>query len=564
MNYPIKLTPIKRLIYILLALTLIVNLADAKKKTEAPAAAVRTQAEIAAEQELKYYFYEAMLRLDQNDYAEAMALLLHCEQINPDDAAVCHYLGVMYGAVGDKKRAFSYAEKAYRIYPDEYWYAYCLQLFQSGDKQNRLNALCEMEKMAERRPDDIHVQETLQQMYLNTGELGAKRSQKALYKGALRQQDRIDRIEGPTAYGAMQRYQVYAEMGNVKQARKAISDYLKYDPDNYYLQVFIGDIDLNLGNRTAALEQYNTIRKRYPENPYLALSLSNYYGALQQNDSAAYFQRIAIDNEAIDLDYKLGIMKDYRWLDNVEGARLGALQSLVDQYPQEEGSVMALAQYYLDEKQDSLAEPLLWTAIDINPKNDRSWQSLLKIMQNDTAISSDKEEYFIRRALQAQPEKKEWYFRMSLLQATAERYDSVIYYCKEGLRQPEEIDLSHKFSLLVMLGDTYMKIEEPDSAYTYYDSALAYDPENIYVLNNYAYFLATHGGDLRKAEKMSARTIKKEPDNPTYLDTYAWILHLEGQDMLARFYMQQAWDKAEAKDDPELVEHYKALFEEQK
>lgn len=543
---------------------MLVSFAEAKKKAKAPAPVVRTQEEILAEQELKYYFYPAMQLLDQNRYDESMALLLHCEQIAPDDAAVCHYLGIMYGGIGQKEKAFAYHEKAYRLYPDEYWYAYVVQLFQSGDKQSKQLAITELEQLADKHPDDIHIQETLQQLYLNTGELGPKMSQLTLWRGALRQQDRIDRIEGPSPYGAMQRYQIYAQMGNAKQARKAIADYLKYDPDNYYMQVFIGDIDLRMGNEDKAFEQYNSIRKRYPENPYLALSLSNYHGALQHFDSAAFYERQAIENEIIDLDYKLGIVRDYGWLERVEGAKLEALQSLVNQYPQSEGSVMALAQYYLDEKQDSLAEPLLWTVLDINPQNDKCWQGLLNLMQADSTATDEAYEHLIRRALVAQPQKKQWYYMMGILQVRAEQYDSVIYYCKEGLRQPEEIDLRYKMALLVELGDTYMHLDQADSAYAYYESALAYDPENVYVLNNYAYYLATHGGDLRKAEKMSARCIKKEPDNPTYLDTYAWILHLEGQDLLARFYMQQAWDKTEAKDDPELVEHYNLLIKDQK
>lgn len=552
----------KHFLYILLALTLVVNSAEARK-TKAPVPAERTQAEIAAEQELKYYFYQAMQELDQQHYAEAMALLLHCEQIAPDDAAVCHYLGVMYGGLGEKEKALVYHEKAYRIYPQEYWYAYSVQLFQQGTKQSKLVAIGELEKMAELLPDDVHVQETLQQMYLNTGDLGSKMSPQKLMKKALVQQDRIDRIEGPSPYGAMQRYQIYAQMNNSKQARKAIADYLRYDPDNYYMQVFIGDIDLRLGHSDKALEQYSSIRKHYPENPYLALSLSNYFGAMQQADSAAYYELQALENDIIDLDYKLNILKNYHWLEQQPGALHDALLSLVKQYPQEEGSVMALAQYYLDQKQDSLAEPLLWTALDINPRSDRCWQSLLGILQADSTTADEAYEHLIRRALAAQPEKKQWYYMMSIVQARASQFDSVIYYCNEGLRQPEEIDLRYKMALLIELGDTYMHLDQADSAYHYYEAALAYDPENVYVLNNYAYYLATHGGDLRKAEKMSARTIKKEPDNPTYLDTYAWILHLEGQDLLARFYMQQAWDKAETKDDPELLEHYEILIKNQ-
>ena len=76
--------------------------------------------------------------------------------------------------------------------------------------------------------------------------------------------------------------------------------------------------------------------------------------------------------------------------------------------------------------------------------------------------------------------------------------------------------------------------------YALYDKILAIDPYQLVVLNNYAYHLATHGGDLKRAERMSERTIREEPNNPVYLDTYGWILYLQGQHSLALFYLNRA------------------------
>ena len=76
--------------------------------------------------------------------------------------------------------------------------------------------------------------------------------------------------------------------------------------------------------------------------------------------------------------------------------------------------------------------------------------------------------------------------------------------------------------------------------YAAYDSVLKLDPYNLYVLNNYAYHLATHGGNLKEAERMSALTIREEPNNPVFLDTYGTILKLQGQEELAQFYLNRA------------------------
>ena len=81
---------------------------------------------------------------------------------------------------------------------------------------------------------------------------------------------------------------------------------------------------------------------------------------------------------------------------------------------------------------------------------------------------------------------------------------------------------------------------KPKELYAMYERVLELDPYNLMILNNYAYHLATHGGDLTQAEKMSAITIREQPSNPTFLDTYGWILHLQGQDQLALFYLNKA------------------------
>ena len=81
---------------------------------------------------------------------------------------------------------------------------------------------------------------------------------------------------------------------------------------------------------------------------------------------------------------------------------------------------------------------------------------------------------------------------------------------------------------------------KPADLYAAYDKILAIYPGHIGILNNYAYHLATHKGDLQRAERMSEQTIREEPNNAVYLDTYGWILHLKGQDELAKLYLNRA------------------------
>lgn len=97
-----------------------------------------------------------------------------------------------------------------------------------------------------------------------------------------------------------------------------------------------------------------------------------------------------------------------------------------------------------------------------------------------------------------------------------------------------------------------------------YEQLLAVDPYNLSVLNNYAYLLATNKGDLRKAEALSRKTIQAEPNNPVYLDTYAWILFLRGEQSLAEFYISKALREVDQQNEAEVRSHYEQIMKQHK
>jgi len=524
---------------------------QAKKSTKVDRTAVRPDAEVQAEQELRYYFYEAMHCIDQARYDDATALLLHCQMINPNDAAVCHYLGIVYGGLRMRALSEQYKEKAYRLCPKEYWYEYILMCYDSRGGERVNEGRRELQKLVKQYPDDEEILELYKQVCRSEGN----------WKEVLKILDKIDRIDGKSAYTAKERYEAYRRMGKTKQAYGAIDDFLRYEPDNYYIQSLKGDILLNDGREEEGLAYFDETLQANPSNPYIYLSLSDYFGKKGDLPKASGYMKSILENEMIELSYKQNVIRSCDWLTKDDTAHLEALETLQALYPLEESAVTALAAYHAQHANYAEAKRLYWTALDINADNRTTWKQLLGVFEADTAVDRAEQSAFVRRALQQMPNEKQWYQLMAADMAANGQSDSVIYYGKQGLAVPDtEDDIRYKLIIYILLGDEYMKMEQADSAYLYYDAALRIDPENVYVLNNYAYYLAINGGDLRKAEKMSQQTIKKEPNNPTFLDTYAWILHLQGQTMLSRFYMQQAWDKAENHDDPDIVEHYQTII----
>ena len=110
-----------------------------------------------------------------------------------------------------------------------------------------------------------------------------------------------------------------------------------------------------------------------------------------------------------------------------------------------------------------------------------------------------------------------------------------------------------------LMAEAAYRAGQYDKCWRAFDRYLALQPDDMLMLNNYAYYLAEQGLQLEKALAMSRRTIDAEPDNANSLDTYAWILHLLGRDSEALPYMQRAVQRDPASET--LQSHLRAIKE---
>lgn len=121
-------------------------------------------------------------------------------------------------------------------------------------------------------------------------------------------------------------------------------------------------------------------------------------------------------------------------------------------------------------------------------------------------------------------------------------------------------DVGLKLSMLDVIAGEYYKCGEKKKAWKCYRKIFAIDKDYIPALNNYAYFLALDGIKLEKACKMSLKTLRKEPENATYLDTCGWILHLLGRDEEAKVLLRKAIVKG-GSGNAEILKHYSEIIQ---
>jgi tetratricopeptide (TPR) repeat protein len=197
----------------------------------------------------------------------------------------------------------------------------------------------------------------------------------------------------------------------------------------------------------------------------------------------------------------------------------------------------------------------LETMLNINSKNTQTW---LRLIQNYIDSKDFKQMLAVAdKALLTLPAEPSLYFYKGIGLFQINDYKGALDTYKAGLPTIADDQLAFKSDFYAQIGDTYFKMEQKDSAFANYEKALEANPKNVMVMNNYAYYLSLEKKDLKRAERMSAKTVELEPKNSTYLDTYAWILYQQESYTLAKFYIERAVDNLSNEEEHGVVlEHY--------
>ena len=532
----------KRTIYILCGLILLVGC----KTTKSVSAVDTVGRDEQADMQFKYYFYEAQRCLSQQEYDKGMAMLMFCEQLDPKDAATQQALGYMYQATAQKDKALEHYKRAFEGEPAMYWTNYASLLFELGEKEKAAEVL---ERAASHSQKDLEILEALSTVYAANN-----KTQKAL-----KVQDKIEAIEGINSYNTVTRYRLLLAEGKTEKAIQAIDNYLSQNPDDLKFRVFRADLYLAQGKEKEALDLYKSELDRNTDNPYVYISLSNYCASKGEDMQAAEYMQKAVLSDEWDLGQKLKALQDggAQKMEKVPDMLEKTLIQLTKDYPIEEAAHSALAHYYISKSDYRNAKPELYTLLDINPDNSSNWQTTIQVLQADTTSGNDEYETLIRKAYKQMPDDPQWAYWMTRVHIVNQKTDSALIVAREGAEKAG--DARYRLGLRILEGDMCTLQGDMEGTYAAYEKALAIDPNNIYVLNNYAYMLATHDGDLRRAEQMSRKTIEAEPSNATYLDTYAWILHLQKQDFLAQYYIEKAMENMKQEESEEITEHYKEI-----
>ena len=479
-----------------------------------------------------HFFLEAVRLKEKDKMDAAFEMYNHCLSIDSQSAVTLYELGKLYMYLGQPEKGEEYLRKATQTQPSNYWYKETLASYYQR-RGEEAKAIGVIESMVDQFPSRLEPLMALVDLYNRTKD----------YQKVIHTLDRLERLDGKSEQISMEKFRMYLAMDNNEKAFSEIESLVQEYPYEMRYLTILGDVYMENGREDEAYSTYQNVLTQEPEYTPAMLSMASYYEKMGEDSLYRAQLDALLLNQKVEIPAKLNIMRQLI-MRSERGDRdstkiVGLFDSMLAQEQESADVAMLAAQYLLSKRMDEQAKPVLWKVLEIDPENKPARLQLLSF-----AISKEDLDEVIRicsPAVEYMPEALEFYYYWGLAHYQKDQHDEALEVFKKGVRQVgENSDKNMVSDFYSIMGDLYHTKKMNVEAYAAYDSALVYKPDNIGALNNYAYYLSVEKKDLDKAEEMSYKTVKAEPTNNTYLDTYAWILFEKGKYAEARIYIDQA------------------------
>lgn len=501
----------------------------------------------AEQRKFDFFLYDALNAKAQGKFAESLDFLHHCFAIDSTNANLLAELGSFYGVLQENRKALALYKSAVQYDPDNYYYNMMLA---SASKALDLNndVIAIYQSLLQKYPQKTELNMQLAEAYNDNGEL-----QKAI--DAL---NALEKTEGISESLTMNKYRLYTMLNKKKKAFEEIEHIIEKNPDEPRYLLLLGDLYLQDGQHDNALKYYEEVQQMNPDYPALVLSMANYYEKTNNKEAAEAELRKALTSPQMDVDVKLQLLTRYIAILQEDEQNLQSVNplfhTLFDQHPHHPqlnyiyGNLLMMQ----DNKTEAMKQFEIFTKA--NPENPMGWEQMLRIAMPD---SIDRVAKITTEALQYIPDAPQFYFYLGAAKYQQKKYAEALKIFEEGLLKTEGKNPMIESDFYGQIGDLNYFLGNKKIAYENYDKALKLNPQNVSVLNNYSYYTSLEKKNLDKAEQMSSITVKAEPTNATYLDTYGWVLFQQGAYTAAKIYIENAIKYSENNaPSSEVLEHY--------
>ena len=481
----------------------------------------------------KMYYYEAVKQQISGNYDAAYDLLEHCIGINPNAAEAYFMLSFYDGILKGDSAAFADVKKASELNPSNNAY---LERIGVGyvSMGNLDEAIKAYEKLSRNSPERSDVLDFLAQLY----------SRQKDYDKMLDVLNRMEALEGASEDLTLAKMRVYSLQGKKEEEYNELKNMSEKHPNDMNYRVMLGNWLLQNGRPDEAGKLYIEVLQAEPENIMARMSMIDYYRTSGQAMRADSLQEVMLVSPKTPVDGKMALMRQVVADNEKNGADSTLVIDLFKKIlkePQETSDMAQLYAAYLTLKkmpQDSISK-VLETVLAISPDNVAARLQLIQAEWNKQDF--DRVIELSNQALDYSPDELAFYYFLGFAYIQKDDDDGALEVLRRGVSQiNDQSNPSLVSDFYAIMGDILHDKGDNEGAYAAYDSCLQWKDDNYGCLNNYAYYLSVENKDLDKAAQMSYRTVQAEPDNSTFLDTYAWILFMQKKYAEALQYIDMA------------------------
>jgi len=383
----------------------------------------------------------------------------------------------------------------------------------------------------------------------------------------LKAEQRLDRLAvtaGQSMEITRRKTAGYALLNDTVNALREIHRAIDASPLNPECYSFAGRYFEVQGHPDSARIYYQKACAIEPDNGSAGYQLAQFYK--NTGDTIGYSREIdrtlletdldINDKHQILLDYTTDLFKDSTYYPQVNAI----FDRVIERNPQAAEIRDLYAQFLAVQNEYVRASEQMELVLDMQPQEMESW--IRTAIYRSEAGDNQRALSTLQRSLKyhdAQPDVHRMLASAFFLNDSVKNIEAAVSELQRAFELTDSAETTKRSEIIASIGDFYFSAENMDSAEVYYRKALDIDPNNIMAKNNYAYHVSEStddAGRLAEAERLSYDTVMSEPQNPVYLDTYAWILFKMHDYKKAKEYIDRAFSHDMENDQEPSSEYY--------
>lgn len=460
------------------------------------------------------YFFEANKAKLLGNNGKAVEFLLKCNAIEANNPTVAYMLAEIYYS----KRVLADAEKWSLISvnkdPENKWFLELLAKIQT-DAYKFKDAAASYQKLCDLDPKEID-------HYINWANMLIKDKKideaVKVFDLAEKRLGIMDETTGNKEY-------LYMITGQTDKAVIELKRLIKEFPNSSKYSLRLAEHYKREKNLSEAEKIYKDLLVKQPDNGNAHLGLYEIYFVNGREKESYFHLNEGLKDNKLPIDKKLELLitmiPEFSRDTSKGNVFLNWCKTVVETHPDEASGFAIYGDFLLNAGMLSEAREQYRKALEIDPADYKLWLQLCAVEESDGNWNMLKE--LSEKGLELYPNQVLLYYYNAHAWFRLNDYKKSVRAANAGVNLARRDD-EMLIGLYTILGDSYNELGDHKQSDANFDKVLEIDPNNRYVLNNYAYYLSERGERLEFAKKMSEKTLEIEPDEPSFLDTYGWIL----------------------------------------